>query len=153
MGRERPPCEAAALSWVGTMKENSYGPLAHVTPAGLGRHACPVYTQGYRHGIGVHSSSAEEVEKDGMKSGELEWRIDVLFDDVEGKVVETAEGPDGDRDGQRGGRGGILDKECDGARQAHDEEESGFQVHETWVLNVAEERLLPEGWSSWFIGR
>src|SRR6476661_7225356 len=78
----------------------------------------------------------EEIPAEGPKSREAVFRVDVMFDDVEGEVVEAAETPDGDREKYRMAQSMILHQQEDGGKQAKNEEQHPFEFDDIWIGEI-----------------
>jgi hypothetical protein len=62
--------------------------------------------------------------------------IDVMFDDVEGEVIEPAEGPDDKREKGGGFEIGMLGEEDGGSEEAEKEKEDPFELYPAGIGKV-----------------
>ena len=77
-----------------------------------------------------------QVFESGIEAGEFVGGIDILFDDVEGEVVEAAEAPDHQGQIEQGVPRGIFEIENGGAGEANEEEKRGLEFHPDGVGEV-----------------
>ncbi len=78
-----------------------------------------------------------EVAEECEEAREAERRVDVAFEDVEGEVVEAAEGPDGDGEEDGEFECGAVEHEKNGGEQAQEQEEESFGFDPVRVSEVA----------------
>jgi hypothetical protein len=78
----------------------------------------------------------KQVKREGPEAREFEAGIDVVFDDVEGEVVEAAEAPNrnGEQDG--GFEMRVFEQEQDGGEEADEQEEEAFEFNPGGVGEV-----------------
>lgn len=85
-----------------------------------------------------HSSAParEQISGERPQAGEAVAGIDVVFDDVEGKVVEPAEAPDRDAEQQRGFQFQVFGEQERRGENPHDEEQDAFEFDPAGIGEV-----------------